>query len=230
MNERRMRCFPGFTAMVVGCSLALHVTPAEAQTMQATSYSTIQADAGRALYPRLCAPCHGAALEGGEAGPALRGQVFMNKWREKPFAELFEQTRRTMPVTQPAGLSREQYEQLLAYVMESNGIAASSIGAGCASPQGIARYRVAAASRRRRQPELLGAGPDRPQQHLAPEGCMALAERQLRCLDLSQLRSHAADGRWRALHHRRCLAHGGGHRCAQWRDAVDASPRRRAAR
>jgi quinoprotein glucose dehydrogenase len=97
-----------------------------AQTLQATSYSASQADAGRAIYSRLCAACHGAALEGGEAGPALRGLVFMNKWKDKPFTELFEQTRRTMPVTQPGGLPREQYEQLLAWVMASNGIAASN--------------------------------------------------------------------------------------------------------
>jgi quinoprotein glucose dehydrogenase len=126
MNDRLMHCFWNITAMVLGGSFALHALPAAAQSMQAMSYSVNQADAGRALYPRLCAPCHGAALEGGEAGPALRGQAFMNKWRDKPFAELFEQTRRTMPVTQPAGLPREQYEQLLAYVMASNGIAAST--------------------------------------------------------------------------------------------------------
>ena len=135
--NKQMRFFPSITAVLVASSLAMHGMQAQAQTMQATSYSTTQADAGRALYPRLCAPCHGAALEGGEAGPALRGQVFMNKWREKPFAELFEQTRRTMPVTQPAGLPREQYEQLLAYVMASNGIAASTSALVAPAPRAL---------------------------------------------------------------------------------------------
>ncbi|MEO6369237.1 MAG: cytochrome c, partial [Steroidobacteraceae bacterium] len=121
LAERR-RAGTGLYAalLLAACSLA------SAQTMQATAYSADQSSAGRALYPRLCAPCHGAALEGGEAGPALRGQVFMAKWSGKPFAELFEITRRTMPVTQPGGLSNDQYTQLLAFVLESNGIAAST--------------------------------------------------------------------------------------------------------
>ncbi len=117
---RRVRsCLHGALLLTLSCM-------AGAQTLQATAFSADQSSAGRTLYPRLCAPCHGAALEGGEAGPALRGQTFMNKWAGKPFAELFEITRRTMPVTQPGGLSGDQYTQLLAFVLESNGIAAST--------------------------------------------------------------------------------------------------------
>jgi mono/diheme cytochrome c family protein len=183
MNDRRMRFFSGITAMVVGGSLAMHGAQAEAQTMQATSYSTIQADAGRALYPRLCAPCHGAALEGGEAGPALRGQTFMNKWREKPFAELFEQTRRTMPITQPAGLPREQYEQLLAYMMASNGIAASTSALVAPAPKALPdtewlQHRGDAGS-------LNYSALDQIDRHSIAR--LTLEERQFRCLDLPQL-------------------------------------------
>lgn len=109
-----------------GLVLAMLSSAAHAQTLQETSFSAAQAEAGRATYSRLCAVCHGANLEGGEAGPALRGQTFMNKWKDKPFAELFEQTRKTMPITQPGGLPRTQYESLLALVLSTNGIAPSS--------------------------------------------------------------------------------------------------------
>jgi quinoprotein glucose dehydrogenase len=114
------------TMWVIGAAL-LAASPAMAQTLRATPFSAQQSADGRALYPQLCAPCHGAALEGGEAGPALRGQAFMSKWANKPFAELFEQTRRTMPVTQPGKLSREEYAGVLAHVMESNGLKPSAI-------------------------------------------------------------------------------------------------------
>jgi quinoprotein glucose dehydrogenase len=81
-----------------------------------------QVEAGRQLYARQCAVCHGASLEGGEAGPALRGEVFQRKWSARPWQELFEQTRRTMPITQPGGLPRSQYEDLVALLLSVNGL------------------------------------------------------------------------------------------------------------
>ena len=90
------------------------------------AYTEAQAATGRALYVQHCAICHGSQLEGGEAGPALRGSVFATKWGDKPLADLFEQTRRTMPVTQPGGLPRSQYADLIAYILYGNGHPAGS--------------------------------------------------------------------------------------------------------
>ena len=73
-----------------------------------------------ATYAQYCAACHGANLEGGEAGPALRGRAFTTKWAGKPVAELYDFTRRTMPVTQPGGLTRSQYSDLVALVLTRN--------------------------------------------------------------------------------------------------------------
>ena len=92
--------------------------------------------AGNATYAQHCALCHGPNLEGGEAGPALRGRAFTTKWSGKPVAELYEQTRRTMPVTQPGGLTRSQYSELVALVLTSN-----------AMPVGELAQAVAAASK-----------------------------------------------------------------------------------
>ena len=84
------------------------------------SFTAEQAASGQQIYARLCAPCHGAAQEGGEAGPALRGSTFQRKWADKPW-DLYEQTRRTMPATQPGGLPRAQYEDLVALLLSVNG-------------------------------------------------------------------------------------------------------------
>jgi quinoprotein glucose dehydrogenase len=107
--------------------------PTLAQSLRESTYSADQSRAGAAQYARSCAPCHGQSLEGGEAGPALRGQVFMAKWAGKPYAELYEQTRRTMPVTAPGGLSGEQYTQLLALILERNGMAPSAASTAVAA-------------------------------------------------------------------------------------------------
>ena len=124
--------FGGCTALVA-VLLGMPVL-APAQTLQTATYAPEQARAGAEQYARQCAPCHGLSLEGGEAGPALRGQQFLGKWGNRPYAELYEQTRRTMPVTQPGGLTATQYAQLLAFVMESNGLKA-----GAAAPALAAR-------------------------------------------------------------------------------------------
>jgi quinoprotein glucose dehydrogenase len=121
---------------VIGASV-LAAPLAMAQSVRATPFSPQQSAAGRAAYPQLCAPCHGNALEGTEGGPALRGQAFMSKWGNKPFAELYELTRRTMPITQPGKLSREQYAGLLAHVMESNGIKPSATASMDVDPSKI---------------------------------------------------------------------------------------------
>jgi quinoprotein glucose dehydrogenase len=98
-----------------------------------------QVEAGRQLYARQCAVCHGASQEGGEAGPALRGEVFQRKWSARPWQELFEQTRRTMPITQPGGLPRSQYEDLVALLLSVNG---QANGSARLSASGVAPSRT----------------------------------------------------------------------------------------
>ncbi len=87
-------------------------------------YSLAQAARGREAYTLQCAACHGADLEGGEAGPALAGQAFMSSWQDRDVAELFAVTRQTMPVTRPAGLAASTYADLIAYTLYQNGYAA----------------------------------------------------------------------------------------------------------
>jgi quinoprotein glucose dehydrogenase len=84
------------------------------------SFTAAQVEAGRAAYARHCAICHGTSLEGGAAGPALKGAAFQQKWGNR-WMPLIEQTRRTMPVTQPGRLPGADYEGLAALMMAENG-------------------------------------------------------------------------------------------------------------
>jgi quinoprotein glucose dehydrogenase len=93
---------------------------------------------GRTTYVQYCALCHGQNLEGGEAGLALKGRVFTDKWAGKPDAELIELTRSTMPKTQPGGLSRTQYTDVVAYIRGSNNGAAPAAASAAPLPTGPA--------------------------------------------------------------------------------------------
>lgn len=83
-------------------------------------YALDQASAGRSLYDRDCAACHGAALLGGEAGPALAGRAFRDRWRNRSVGEFLQVTRETMPVGRAGQLSDPDYAAVVAYVLNRN--------------------------------------------------------------------------------------------------------------
>jgi quinoprotein glucose dehydrogenase len=121
-----MRAMNRIHALPLSVTLLLAATTPrlDAQSITAMRYDAAQAAAGAVLYSASCAMCHGQNLEGGEAGPALRGKTFLDKWVARPYAELLEQTRRTMPVTRPGSLSVTQTAELLALIAQRNSVVA----------------------------------------------------------------------------------------------------------
>ena len=93
------------------------------QDADAGIYTLQQAAVGRDLYVRDCAVCHGAALEGAEAGLDLAGRAFRDRWRAMSIGQFFELTKQTMPVTNPAGLSDVNYAAVVAFMLNRNGYA-----------------------------------------------------------------------------------------------------------
>ena len=84
-------------------------------------YTKEQALRGERIYGESCARCHAPNLMGGEGGsPALAGEEFLSRWTGKSAGDLFEVTRKTMPTDDPAGLSRQQYTDLIAYLFRAN--------------------------------------------------------------------------------------------------------------
>ena len=86
-------------------------------------YSTEQAVDGRSVYNAECAICHGKELEGGEAGPDLAGIAFRDRWRNLSLSEFFNLTKKTMPVTRPAGLTDKEYTDVVAFILNRNAYA-----------------------------------------------------------------------------------------------------------
>lgn len=87
-------------------------------------FSEQQAVAGGALYLRSCVECHGITLSGGEAGPALVGGAFWQQWQDQSLAAFYQITASTMPVNNPNGFSPEQYADLVAFMLQQNGLPA----------------------------------------------------------------------------------------------------------
>ncbi len=86
-------------------------------------YTPAQATRGEAVYESSCAMCH----EGQDAdGPELVGKAFLDRWREDSLEPLFTFVRTTMPGNAPGGLDERAYADVLAYVLDANGLPAGT--------------------------------------------------------------------------------------------------------
>jgi len=83
-------------------------------------YTPEQAKRGSPLYQQKCASCHGDKMTGGESAPPLAGGQFLSNWNGLTLDVLFERIRLTMPMDNPAGLSRSSKADILAYILNMN--------------------------------------------------------------------------------------------------------------
>jgi S-disulfanyl-L-cysteine oxidoreductase SoxD len=61
------------------------------------------------------------ALNGTGEAPALVGGEFISHWDTLTLGDLFDRVRTTMPQNQPKSLSRDEYADVLAYLLQYNG-------------------------------------------------------------------------------------------------------------
>ncbi len=84
-------------------------------------FSDAQVAGGEAPYARACAECHGATLRGSAHAPELAGVSFMSVWRSRTTRDLFNYLREEMPPEQTGSLSDEDYLNIVALILQSNG-------------------------------------------------------------------------------------------------------------
>lgn len=89
-----------------------------------TQFTRDQAERGKALYSQQCLSCHGANLKGSMLVPGIGGEGLLVKWGEKPVSVLLSSMQR-MPPQSPGTLKDGDYSNLLAYMLQDAGIAAS---------------------------------------------------------------------------------------------------------
>lgn len=104
--------------MKIGILLLL-LPAAFAQTVLDGAYSAAQATRGESAYQLNCAGCHGETLDGRAMGP-LRGDKFLDRWREESLAPLFDHIRTRMPANAAGSLSAATYLDILAYILQVN--------------------------------------------------------------------------------------------------------------
>jgi S-disulfanyl-L-cysteine oxidoreductase SoxD len=97
-------------------------------------YTPAQARRGQEQFEQHCASCHRNDLLG-IAGPPLKGERFLDQWREFPLEVLLKDMQTQMPLRNPGGLPAGTYVDVVAYILEANGIPA---GAGELTQDGAA--------------------------------------------------------------------------------------------
>ena len=84
-------------------------------------YSPAQAARGKIAFETSCASCHKANLEG-FSGPPLKGQLFLDRWREFRADVLYDLIKTSMPKDAAAPLGEAAYLDIFAYLLQANEI------------------------------------------------------------------------------------------------------------
>ena len=106
------------TVMSLGSALARQA--ATARSTWTGVYSAAQAKRGVAFYADACVRCHGDDLTGVDDAAPLVGPTFLSKLNGETMADLLEQTQKSMPKDDPGTLPRQQYVDMLAYLLKAN--------------------------------------------------------------------------------------------------------------
>jgi mono/diheme cytochrome c family protein len=82
-------------------------------------FTEAQAQRGKEAYAVHCSSCHYSDLRGTN-GPALKGQPFIDHWREDSAKTLLTFLQTSMPREAPASLATETYVDIFAYILSVN--------------------------------------------------------------------------------------------------------------
>ncbi|HEV8397488.1 MAG TPA: PQQ-binding-like beta-propeller repeat protein [Vicinamibacterales bacterium] len=111
--------------VLVGCCvlIAAVVVRPSAQAPQASpTYTAEQAAAGRAAYQQSCASCHGQNLDDGQFAGPLKGDAFRQQWGGRGVDALHTFMSAQMPPASPGSLGDAGYAQVIAYLLQQNGV------------------------------------------------------------------------------------------------------------
>lgn len=88
-------------------------------------FTAEQAKNGERAYQARCAMCHGADLHSTDPeAPDLTDSAFKFSWQDKTLARRFEYIRATMPFGQSRSLDDQTYVDIIAYILQFNGLPA----------------------------------------------------------------------------------------------------------
>jgi len=110
--------------IVVALILGAAVGSAQEPRAASVAYTRAQAARGEQLYQQRCAACHGEDVNGDGNGitPALFGPAFSANWGGLPLSELLKRIQLEAGQSKPAGLTRQQQADVLAFLLQVNEI------------------------------------------------------------------------------------------------------------
>lgn len=79
-------------------------------------YTADQAARGEQTYMTICVSCHPPAT--------YTGETFRTSWGSRPLSELFTAITEKMPKNDPGSLTADEYAEVVAYLLQMNGIPA----------------------------------------------------------------------------------------------------------
>lgn len=97
--------------------------PSNAAPGMPPHYTAEQAAAGKTAYNSNCAVCHGNTMINGTFGPPLAGEYFKTTWSGKTVKTFYDRAK-MMPPSGPGSLGDEAYANIVAYVLQLNGVQA----------------------------------------------------------------------------------------------------------
>src|SRR5580704_10120089 len=115
-----------FAGICVLAALVAGPVPSPAQgsaALKGAEYTADQAALGKPAYDRSCSNCHGSNLDGG-FGPSLKTTSLAANYRT--LDSLFTVISTRMPPSNPGSLGAEASAQVLAFLLQANGVNAGS--------------------------------------------------------------------------------------------------------
>ena len=89
------------------------------KTVLDSVFTAAQAERGKQAYAVHCSTCHMDDLSGLSA-PALKGEQFIENWREDSLKSLFTFIQTRMPNRAPGSLKPDMYADILTYMLSAN--------------------------------------------------------------------------------------------------------------
>jgi mono/diheme cytochrome c family protein len=134
------RAISGTAVLIAAAALPVHAQ--DGAGMKSTRdgvFSQVQARRGEAGFRQNCAECHSAS--------DFTSATVQRNWAGRTVFDLFEQIRTTMPNTNPGGLQRQLYLDIIAYLFRQNGFPAGD-AALTPDEENLKRIRIGTAASR----------------------------------------------------------------------------------
>jgi mono/diheme cytochrome c family protein len=123
----RLFAFAATAAVAVSCASTVLFAQSAAQVSSWSGvYSADQAAHGRQLFDDNCAKCHQSTLDGSDEIPPLKGSHFMADWEQQSVNDLMERVHTTMPLDDPGKLNTQSATDVVAYLLQQNGMPAGN--------------------------------------------------------------------------------------------------------